>query len=139
MTTTAINIIGTPHETIDNIWDTIKLNRKINPTNSGINIFYPYRGTKLGDYCFEKKLVDVKFISDFSKERRESILDYPEDFKRLLEHFYDNWDWLIYKYRPYRFFYKQMTKFTKNKFPRLWNFLRYFKGELKKLFSKANG
>ncbi|MFA6609422.1 MAG: radical SAM protein, partial [Candidatus Omnitrophota bacterium] len=46
-----LNIIGVPGETEEMLWDTIKLNRKIAPTSSGVNVFYPYRGTKLGDYC----------------------------------------------------------------------------------------
>lgn len=29
------------------IWDTIRLNRKIKPTDSGVNIFYPLKGLYL--------------------------------------------------------------------------------------------
>ena len=45
----AINLIGLPDETQESVWDTINLNRRIDPTSSGVNIFYPYRGTVLGD------------------------------------------------------------------------------------------
>ena len=44
----AFNIIGVPGETEDMLWDTIKLNRKIKPTYSGVDIFYPYIGTVPG-------------------------------------------------------------------------------------------
>ena len=37
--------------------DTVRLNREINPTSSHVNIFYPYKGTPLGNECFEKPYV----------------------------------------------------------------------------------
>ena len=59
----AINIIGVPGEFERNIWDTIKLNRKLKPGGgSGVNIFFPYKGTPLGDYSFENDLVDEKTV-----------------------------------------------------------------------------
>ncbi len=96
--TNALNIIGTPGETEDMIWDTIRLNRKIRPTSSGVNIFYPYKGTKLGDYCFEKGLVNEKLYYDFSNERRSSVLNYPEEYKQRLIYYRENWEKLIYRY-----------------------------------------
>lgn len=127
MSSNAINIIGLPHETIDNIWDTIRLNRKINPNNSGINIFYPYRGTQLGDYCFEHGLVDQKSYINFSGERRSSVLNYSKEFKDELEYFYKNWHFLIYKYRIYRLIRPHLVKFLKNSFPNLWEVIRSFR------------
>lgn len=101
--TNAINIIGVPGETEEMIWDTIKLNRRIKPTVSGVNIFYPYKGTKLGDYCFEKGLVDDALYYSFSKERRETVLNYSEEYKKKLTYYHQNWQYLVYplsiKYR----------------------------------------
>jgi radical SAM superfamily enzyme YgiQ (UPF0313 family) len=94
--TNAINIIGTPGETEQMIWDTINLNRLIKPTSSGVNIFYPYKGTKLGDACFENGLVSEEKFKSFSLERRATVLEYPEEFKKKLEYYYNNWDILVY-------------------------------------------
>ncbi len=106
--TNAINIIGVPGETDEMIWDTIKLNRKIKPSVSGVNIFYPYKGTKLGDECFEEGLVNEELYYSFSKERRETVLDYPEAFKEKLIYYHQNWHCLVYpfnmKYRLKRLF-----------------------------------
>ena len=96
--TNAINIIGVPGETEDMIWDTIKLNRRIKPSSSGVNIFYPYKGTKLGDACFEKGLVDEELYYSFSKERRETVLNYPEEFKERLVYYHQNWHKLVYPF-----------------------------------------
>lgn len=106
--TNAINIIGVPGETEDMIWDTIKLNRRIKPSVSGVNIFYPYKGTKLGDKCFKEGLVNERLYYSFSKERRETVLNYPEEFKEKLIYYHQNWQCLVYpfniKYRIKRLF-----------------------------------
>lgn len=96
--TVAINIIGTPGESEEMILDTVKLNRRLHPTASGINIFYPYRGTVLGDKCFKEGLVDEERFLEFSNERRETILKYSEKHKKMLSHYYDNWAILVDPY-----------------------------------------
>lgn len=96
--TNAINIIGTPGETEEMIWETIKLNRKLKPTSSGVNIFYPYKGTKLGDKCFEQGMVNQEKFESSSSERRESVLNYPEEFRKKLESYQKYWDFYVYPY-----------------------------------------
>lgn len=94
--TTALNIIGVPGETEEMLWDTINLNQRIRPTNSGINIFYPYRGTVLGDKCFKEGLVDLDMYNDFSNERRESVMNYDKEWKDKLVYYKNNWEKLVY-------------------------------------------
>ncbi|OGX19879.1 MAG: hypothetical protein A2Y04_02450 [Omnitrophica WOR_2 bacterium GWC2_45_7] len=96
--TNALNIIGVPGETDSMLWDTIRLNRRVRPTTSGVNIFYPYKGTELGDYCFKNKLVDEELFESFSNERRGSVLLYPPEQKARLEYYCVNWEKLIYKW-----------------------------------------
>jgi anaerobic magnesium-protoporphyrin IX monomethyl ester cyclase len=117
--TNAINIIGVPGETEEMIWNTINLNRKINPTSSGVNIFYPYKSTVLGDQCFEKGLVDEELYKKFSSERRETVLKYPENYKKKLTKFHQDWTCLIY---PWNVTYR--AKWLLMKSPFLWNSLR---------------
>ena len=107
--TNAINIIGVPGETEEMIWDTIKLNRRIKPTVSGVNIFYPYKGTKLGDYCFQKGLVDEALYYSFSKERRETVLNYPEEYKKTLTYYHQNWQYLVYPF-SIKYCFKRLLK-----------------------------
>lgn len=107
--TIALNIIGLPGETEEMVWDTVRLNRRIRATGSGVNIFYPYKGTQLGDYCFSQGLVDEAMYSDFSNERRDSVLNFDADYKRRLRYFQDNWTILVdpwnIKKRAVRFIY----------------------------------
>ena len=71
--------------------ETVKLNQEINPSTSGVNIFYPYKGTPLGDECFKKGLVNIEKYKDFSNERRESVLNYSEEWLETLKYYRSNW------------------------------------------------
>lgn len=52
------NIIGFPDETRELVFDTIELNRQINPSSINCYILSPYRGTRLFDVCVEKGYLD---------------------------------------------------------------------------------
>lgn len=93
--TTAINLIGTPGETEGMIWDTIELNRRVRPASSRANIFYPYKGTVLGEFCFASGLVDEALYGSFSQERRESVMKYSEEYKKKLIYYHNNWEALV--------------------------------------------
>ena len=95
--TSALNVIGAPGETKEMLMDTVKLNREINPTaNSGANIFYPYIGTPLGDRSFDEKLVNLEKYNDFTNERRESVMNYSEEWLETLKYYRANWEKIIY-------------------------------------------
>ena len=55
---TVNNIIGFPGETRELIFDTINLNRQINPTTMNCYLFTPYKGTRLYQYCIENGYLD---------------------------------------------------------------------------------
>ena len=48
------NIIGFPDETRELIFDTIELNRHLNPRTINCYLFVPYKGTTLYQYCLDK-------------------------------------------------------------------------------------
>jgi len=52
--TTANYMMGVPYETEENIWDTIKFNREINPPSIAITFFVPFLGTELYDICLKE-------------------------------------------------------------------------------------
>ena len=52
--TQSANVIGVPGETKEMLMDTVRLNRELKPTNTVVNIFYPYKGTPLGDKVLKK-------------------------------------------------------------------------------------
>jgi len=96
--TSSLNVIGAPGETKEMLMDTVKLNREINPTNCGVNIFYPYKGTPLGDKSFKEGLVNIEKYNDFTNERRESVMNYPEEWLQTLKYYRANWENIIYPF-----------------------------------------
>jgi len=100
--TLAVNIIGFPEETEEMIKKTVQLNRKLNMTSSGVNVFYPYKGTPLGDFCFENDLVDLDKFNNFSSERRESTLKFPKEHEQMIMRYFHNWDFLVYPAYTYQ-------------------------------------
>jgi len=96
--TMAINIIGLPSETEEMIMDTVNLNRRIRATVSAVNIFYPYKGTVLGDKCFSEGLVDNEKYESFSNERRDTVLKYPKEMRDMLSYYHKNWVFIINPY-----------------------------------------
>lgn len=103
METNAINIIGVPGETEAMLWDTIKLNREIRPTSSGVNIFYPYKGTQLGDQCFQTGLVTDEMVRNFTNERRETVLGYDQEWKKRLSYYHKKWPRLVYPFWSFNY------------------------------------
>lgn len=74
---TVNNIIGFPDETRELIFDTINVNRQINPTTINCYIFTPYRGIELYDYCVEKGYINkdakVHQLLDGAELKMDSI------------------------------------------------------------------
>lgn len=56
--TSSFNMVGIPDETYRDYMETVALNREINPDFMQISIFYPYKGSGLGDLAQEKGYLD---------------------------------------------------------------------------------
>lgn len=72
----ANNIIGFPDETRELVFDTIELNRQLNPTNVITNIFCAYRGTRLHTHSVQKGYIPVDSIA--GDYRSDAGLDMPQ-------------------------------------------------------------
>jgi len=74
---TANNIIGFPDETRKLIFDTIELNRQLNPRTVNCSLFVPYKGTPLRQYCIDKGYLDeaaqVHNVTDSVRLNMDSI------------------------------------------------------------------
>jgi len=55
------SMVGLPGETVNNAFETARLNAKINPSVTRCHIFMPYPGTELGAYAKEKGYLDKNF------------------------------------------------------------------------------
>jgi hypothetical protein len=50
-------MVGMPGERWTNYLKTVALNRRLRPDQLQMTIYYPFRGTALGDACFDRGLV----------------------------------------------------------------------------------
>ena len=65
----AYNMIGLPYESRESIFDTIELNRVIDPDSFSVTLLKPYRGTKIRTMCEEQGMdpaVDVNSAAVYS-------------------------------------------------------------------------
>ena len=67
-----------PDTTYEDDLATLDLTKRCNPTYAWASIYQPYKGTKLGDYCYENNLV----VGDAGRFFEESPLDIPDKEKR---------------------------------------------------------
>ncbi len=82
------NIVGFPGETEELVWDTINLNKKLNPDSTGAFIFTPFRGTDIYKYCIDNGYLDKDHpIGDLN---RESILINNPLSRERIKHYYEN-------------------------------------------------
>lgn len=60
------NMIGLPGETIDNAFETIKINRQISPELAAFDILQPFPKTDIYEYCQKKGIIkDGVTVNDF--------------------------------------------------------------------------
>jgi radical SAM superfamily enzyme YgiQ (UPF0313 family) len=90
---TVNNMLGFPGETRKLIFDTINLNKEINPDSVNGFVVQPYTGTEIYNYCIEKGLLAKKIklskeagsivgdpIADLSKISRKSLMGFLRTF-----------------------------------------------------------
>lgn len=94
--TLSVNIIGVPGETEETVFETIEFNKRMNPTIVGVNIFNPYEGTELGDYCKQNGLI-VEVDARGYYDRKESRLKLPGITGRRLVELSNDFQYLVYK------------------------------------------
>ena len=97
--TSGVAMIGLPFETKEMVWDTIKTIAETKTTAFTLNVFYPYKGTKLYEVCKENDFLPLQ--EDESKERRESTLNLPTLSKEEIAFFTNNCDRLVMQFRPF--------------------------------------
>ena len=89
MQVSANSIIGFPEETRELIFETIEINRIVNPDNIMIHVFNPYRGTSLYDISVKEGYIPqdhmagdyrVDFTLDMPQLSREEVLGLHRTF-----------------------------------------------------------
>lgn len=78
-----INILGLPTETVENMEETLKLNKACKPEHVSANMFMPLPGVDLTLFAIEKGLLDEKFASPKSSHHT-SEMRYPAEIEEFL-------------------------------------------------------
>jgi len=112
------NMVGVPGETRRDVWKTIGLNRKISPDKTQLTVFYPYKNTVLGDYCYEGNLVKPKQVDSYFTE---SIIKLKPGrlTKFEVDHFVSLFKFYVYFARNHRMAWKAFIRGLKDYLARL--------------------
>jgi anaerobic magnesium-protoporphyrin IX monomethyl ester cyclase len=78
-----INILGLPTETVENMHETLKINRACKPVHVSANLFMPLPGVDLTFFAIQKGLLDKNFATSKSTHHI-SEMKYPDDVKAFL-------------------------------------------------------
>ncbi len=73
------NMIGLPEEDMPEILDTIKLNARIGADMHQISIFYPYKNTRLYDFCQAKGLISQKVVTDYFEDTKLEVTSFKRN------------------------------------------------------------
>lgn len=71
------NMVGMPGETRTNVMKTAWLNWRIGPDFAMTSIYYPFKGTEMGDLCYREGLVNLRKKDLIGSYANDTILDHP--------------------------------------------------------------
>jgi len=94
--TKTFNIVGFPFETFDIHMDTVRLNRKIQPSSLVIYVFEPYPGTPLYDICVKNNFIEKEREEEEFVSRTDTILKMPMFPRGQILNCYRNFTWRVY-------------------------------------------
>ena len=100
--TKSFNIVGFPFETYDIHMETVKINRKVQPSSLVVYVFEPYPGTPLYDMCIKNHFIeedsqDMDFIS-----RTDTTLNMQDFTRKQILKCYRNFAWRVYRGKSYK-------------------------------------
>jgi radical SAM superfamily enzyme YgiQ (UPF0313 family) len=82
--TKSFNMVGLPHETPVSLWKTIWLNLRLAPESVQTSVYYPFKGTMLGDECYKMGWVDLERKKKLKLYANDSILNLPHLSRPLI-------------------------------------------------------
>ena len=100
--TVSLNMMGLPYETEKMIFKTFSLLKKARPSLANISMFFPYRGTPLGDLCIEKGFTKEETVKNARSDMSKTILTMPQIKQvtlngiRRMAHYYINYPTFLY-------------------------------------------
>lgn len=97
--TWTLNMLGLPSETLDEMHQTLKINAQALIDKLKVNIFSPYPGSKLYQYCLEKDLFLGTNSIEF-QDRWITKLKFPTKELSFLVKFFDIGHWYMNMFAP---------------------------------------
>ncbi len=82
--TKSFNMVGLPHESPLTLWKTIRLNLRLTPDSVQTSVYYPFKGTVLGDECYKNGWVDQARKKRLRLYANDSILNLPTVSRSLI-------------------------------------------------------
>jgi anaerobic magnesium-protoporphyrin IX monomethyl ester cyclase len=80
----SFNMIGLPHETRETLWQTVQLNKAVQPDDLRASILQPYHGTEIRRWCIAAGLIDEDTLpGDFL----ECVIRHPNLTAQTIETF----------------------------------------------------
>jgi len=95
--TKSYNMVGFPGETTQRFQDTVKLNAEIKPDSLILSVFDPYPGTKLGDECRKKGLIDARKMREEFIARTDTKLNLPDFSREKILKCYQEFAYNVYR------------------------------------------
>jgi radical SAM superfamily enzyme YgiQ (UPF0313 family) len=107
------NMVGIPTETKEDVLKTIKLNAKIRPYIIRCSILYPFKSSKIYDYCVENNLIDKEKEGKYSNYFEGSVLKLDTLSQIDILKFKKMFKWYVDAYSDIEVapFYKQLIEF----------------------------
>ncbi|MBN1526097.1 MAG: B12-binding domain-containing radical SAM protein [Candidatus Omnitrophica bacterium] len=65
-----------PHETLEDMWQDVRLSGKWGIDHASARIFYPYAGTELREYCMKEGMIDLNALNRIEDEGSVRDMDY---------------------------------------------------------------
>ncbi|MCK4257913.1 MAG: B12-binding domain-containing radical SAM protein [Halanaerobiales bacterium] len=94
-------MLGIPTETVEDFHETVNLVKECQPHFAQLNIFCPYPGTYLYEYCLEHNLIKPSFRDH---GRNVAVLDYPQfSAKEIQKQYYLFYPEVYAKNKGHRF------------------------------------
>jgi len=92
------NLIGIPEETIEDYYETLRVNQQLQPDWHATSIFFPYQGTDLYDKVIALDALPKQLNSE--DERQVARINYPNFSQKQIQKAFDNFHLDVYKKAP---------------------------------------
>jgi len=93
--TSAFLMIGVPHETVEDIYETINLCAELKLGRFRWSYLYPYHGTELYDTAYEMGIIDRNAMDNISNYFERSCLDFGKEHNLFLQKLGKAFNWYV--------------------------------------------